>query len=119
MHSFVVGNDDREFNRNFIFNYLSARNVDYEIKPASVDEIIKAMLDSKLSICMRFHSVLFAHTLGVNFLALDYTDSGKIKGFLADNNSLNKRVTIQDLADENFDSWDSIIRELFNENSPS
>jgi hypothetical protein len=52
-------------------------------------------------------------------LALDYTDSGKIKGFLADNNSLNKRVTIQDLADENFDSWDSIIRELFNENSPS
>lgn len=119
MHSFVVGNDDREFNRNFISNYLSDLNVDYEAKPVSVDEIIDAMLGAKFSICMRFHSVLFAHTLRIKFLAIDYTSGGKIKGFLADNNSLHRRVAIQDLANGLFDSWNFIIKKALDENSPN
>jgi polysaccharide pyruvyl transferase WcaK-like protein len=53
------------------------------------------MKKSKLNICMRFHSVLFAHTLNTDFIAIDYTMGGKIHAFLKDNNVLEKERTVE------------------------
>lgn len=95
MHNFVVGNDDRDFSRYFIKKYLS--NVDFEVTYnkhlSTVDSIATAMKSSSLNICMRFHSVLFAHTLETNFLAIDYTLGGKILSYLRDNNALTNLIT--------------------------
>jgi polysaccharide pyruvyl transferase WcaK-like protein len=58
------------------------------------------MQQASYCLCMRFHSVLFAHTLGANFLAIDYTGGGKIKGFLSDHGALQRMVGLQELAQE-------------------
>jgi polysaccharide pyruvyl transferase WcaK-like protein len=46
---------------------------------------------------MRYHSVVFAETLKVNYMALDYTNGGKIRGFLKDNNKLDRIIAPEDL----------------------
>jgi polysaccharide pyruvyl transferase WcaK-like protein len=57
------------------------------------------MSESPFSICMRFHSVLFAQTLGVPYVAIDYTGGGKIKGFLEGCGKEEARIDRADLAD--------------------
>lgn len=101
MHTFCIGNDDRDFNRNFVRKYIQ-NNVDQyyiEEKPSNVVQIMGAMLKSEFSICMRFHSVVFAETLDINYKAIDYTCGGKIYGFLKDRNKLEKLISLEDLAD--------------------
>ena len=96
MHNFVVGNDDRDFSRYFIETYFKDdERVIMNKKLSTVDSIIEAMKKSKQNICMRFHSVLFAHTLKVEFLAIDYTMGGKIHAYLEDNNMLDKKRTVE------------------------
>jgi polysaccharide pyruvyl transferase WcaK-like protein len=51
---------------------------------------------------MRFHSVLFAETLGVPYLAIDYTEGGKIKAFLEDKGKLNRLISLTDIAKGNW-----------------
>ncbi len=84
MHTFVIGNDDRDFDRRFIKKYLKDDPVEIGYKVYSSQDILSVMSKSRFNICMRFHSVLFAETLGVPFVAIDYTEGGKIKGFLSD-----------------------------------
>ena len=59
--------------------------------------LLAAMARSPFSIRMRFHSVLFADTLGVPFLAVDYTGGGKIRGFLDDRGREAARLDRDDL----------------------
>ena len=99
MHHFCVGNDDRDFNRRFAQTHLSELNPVVEYIPLSVQEILASMQEATLSLGMRFHSVLFANTLGVPFLAIDYTRGGKIAGYLADHNHLDRMVDLKDVAD--------------------
>jgi MoaA/NifB/PqqE/SkfB family radical SAM enzyme/polysaccharide pyruvyl transferase WcaK-like protein len=99
MHHFCVGNDDRDFNRHFAEVYLSDLNPIVERAPLSAQEILASMQEATLSLCMRFHSVLFANTLGVPFLAIDYTQGGKIAGYLADHSRLDRMVCLKDVAD--------------------
>lgn len=100
MHTFVVGGDDRKFYRRFIKEHFSDIEHYMEKRPSSVDQIVRAMSESSYNLCMRFHSVLFAHTLETNFLAIDYTMGGKIKGFLTDNNGLDKLISPMTLIED-------------------
>lgn len=100
MHNFVVGKDDRDFSRYFIEKYFADEQeleVSFNRKLSTVDSIVEEMKRSKFNICMRFHSVLFAQTLGVQFLAIDYTKGGKIRNFLQDNGAISNMLTIDDV----------------------
>ncbi|WP_422105129.1 polysaccharide pyruvyl transferase family protein [Winogradskyella sp.] len=98
MHNFVMGNDDRDFSRYFIETYFSDdERVTMNKKLSTVDSIIEAMKKSEFNICMRFHSVLFAHTLNTDFLAIDYTMGGKIYAYLKDNNKLESLIAVESL----------------------
>jgi len=99
MHHFCVGNDDRDFNRRFAQMHLSDLNPIVEREPLSVQKILTSMQKATLSLCMRFHSVLFAHTLDVPFVAIDYTQGGKITGYLRDHSCLNRMISLKDVVD--------------------
>ncbi|MEO0683509.1 MAG: polysaccharide pyruvyl transferase family protein [Cyanobacteria bacterium J06649_11] len=105
MHTFSVGGDDRYFNRKLAKRLLSTAReknltqpVSFVRGPASPLEILKSMSSSRLNICMRFHSVLFAETLGVPYIAIDYTNGGKIKAFLESKAKTHKLITLKEVA---------------------
>jgi polysaccharide pyruvyl transferase WcaK-like protein/MoaA/NifB/PqqE/SkfB family radical SAM enzyme len=101
MHNFVIGNDDRDFSREFIQKYFKDdKRVYFNKKLSTIDNIAQSMKKSKLNICMRFHSVLFAHTLETDFIAIDYTLGGKIHAYLKDNDCLEKEIVIHNLIQE-------------------
>lgn len=97
MHNFVIGNDDRDFSRYFIKKYFSECNItiNYNKKLSTIESVVNCMKNSRFNVCMRFHSVVFAHTLNTNFIGLDYTNGGKIKSYLKDNNSIENLLTIE------------------------
>jgi len=101
MHNFVIGNDDRDFSRYFVDRYFENDSRVYIHKKLStVDSIVKTMKQSKLNICMRFHSILFAHTLNTDFIAIDYTLGGKIHAFLEDAKCLEKKISVDSLVEQ-------------------
>ena len=99
MHIFDVGGDDRDFSRKFVSEYFDESEFQVVIDNglSSVDSIIGDMCSSSFNICMRFHSVLFAHTLGTKFTAVDYTEGGKIDYYLSDNNMRDHMVSVSDI----------------------
>ena len=99
MHHFMIGNDDRDFNRKFGKEQLEDLSPVIEVRPLSVNEILSAMYEGKYSVCMRFHSVLFAHTLRVPYLAIDYTNGGKIANYLSDEGCPERMLSLQNLAE--------------------
>jgi MoaA/NifB/PqqE/SkfB family radical SAM enzyme/polysaccharide pyruvyl transferase WcaK-like protein len=116
MHSFYIGGDDRIFNRRIAHSidgqftdFLESHQVSFTREPISPLEILGTMCYAKFNICMRFHSVLFAETLGVPYLAIDYTQGGKIKAFLEDKGKLNKLISLREIAEE---KWISKLNQL-------
>lgn len=99
MHHFCIGNDDRDFNRRFAQTHLSDLDPIVERVPVSVYDLLESMRSAAFSLCMRFHSVLFADTLGAPYLAIDYTCGGKIEGYLQDHQGLGKMIALEDVAD--------------------
>lgn len=97
MHTFYIGDDDRDFYREFTGKYFQDVPFYLHKKNSNVDFIIKKMKSADMNLCMRFHSVLFASTLHTNFKAIDYTRGGKIEAFLKDNNQLDRLITMDDL----------------------
>ncbi len=106
MHTFFIGNDDRQFNRKLNNGYL--KNVDLMIdnKIYSVDGILENMSNSKLNICTRYHSVVFSETLNIPYLAIDYTNGGKVWSYLNDIGKLSNLITLDNLLSG---EWKSII----------
>lgn len=94
MHTFVVGFDDRDFYRRFLKEHFKGTDYYFHKYNTSVKSIIDVMSRSKMNLCMRFHSVLFSYALDTKFYAIDYTNGGKITGFLKDNNALNRMITL-------------------------
>lgn len=82
MHNFVIGNDDRDFNFRFTRKYFSDRDYFVDNKLTSIDTVVNHMQEASKVLCMRFHSVVFADTLGADYMAIDYTSGGKIKSFM-------------------------------------
>jgi len=99
MHHLSFGRDDRDYNRWFAQYHLKDLDPYVEKKPLTIDQILESMQEAMLCICMRFHSVLFADTLGSHYIALDYTNGGKIYGYLADQNKLEHMRTLNEIAD--------------------
>ncbi len=84
MHTFCVGQDDRDYFRKIQREFLQEDDFNFHKFNSSVDETIQVMKGAKINITMRFHSVLFAHTLNTSFYPIDYTNGGKIKAYLED-----------------------------------
>jgi len=109
MHTFHLGGDDRVLNRHLAKNILDLSNskqinqsVSFAREPVSPLEIIQSMYHAEFNICMRFHSVLFAETLGVPYIAIDYTGGGKIKAFLEERGKLDHIISLKDIASGNW-----------------
>ena len=83
MHYFPIGNDDRLFARR-VASKIGNERIAVPMMPMSPTELIKKMASSTFCVSMRFHSVVFAHTIAAPFIAIDYTAGGKIAGFLCD-----------------------------------
>jgi MoaA/NifB/PqqE/SkfB family radical SAM enzyme/polysaccharide pyruvyl transferase WcaK-like protein len=98
MHCFFEGCDDRRFNRRFAEQHLGGLDSLIERRPSSVDSIIQTMRGAAGCITMRFHSVLFAHTLDLNYLAIDYTLGGKVHGFLSDHLATGNMLSLEEIA---------------------
>jgi len=100
MHSFHVGGDDRVFNRKMFKSLKNKMNyqINYYKYPANPHDILNSMIRSKINICMRYHSVLFADVLGLPYMAIDYTNGGKIKSYLKDKNRLDTMISLKDIA---------------------
>ena len=113
MHCFHIGGDDRSFNRKIATKISNQNNfntlVKYTQLPVTPKEILEAMYSSRINICMRFHSVLFAETLGVPYLAIDYTNGGKIKSFLQDRNSLWKMISMNEIKER---QWQDKVKQI-------
>lgn len=117
MHTFQVGGDDRVLNRRLakdISSLLGETEPESRVRFArsvvSPAEIIQSMNRAQFNICMRFHSVLFAETLGVPYLAIDYTGGGKIKAFLTAKGKLNRLISLEEVA---AGKWCDRIASLF------
>ncbi len=98
MHNFWVGNDDREYARYFKAKYFSGTEEGFTMEVdnslSTVDNTIERMKSAEMVLCMRFHSMLFAHSLGVNYRVVDYTNGGKTKAFLKDHDCLSHLVDL-------------------------
>ena len=101
MHNFVVGADDRDFSRKLIGNYFPLQKyITYDKGLSTIDSVINAMRSSKINLCMRFHSVVFADTLNVKYYAIDYSNKGKIYHFLKDRGKLDNLISIENIIGE-------------------
>ncbi|MCG6872522.1 MAG: polysaccharide pyruvyl transferase family protein [Gammaproteobacteria bacterium] len=112
MHCFQIGGDDRRFNRALARRLRALCEVPVKVitKPVAPTRVVSVMRNAEMSICMRYHSVLFAETLGVPFVAIDYTCGGKIEGFLNDAGSGSRMISAAELSGEGWE--DSIDRLL-------
>lgn len=97
MHTFHVGDDDRDFYREFTEKYFQNEVFYLHKRNSNVDFIIEKMKGAAINMCMRFHSVLFASTLNTDFIAVDYTRGGKIEGFLADHKQVDRLLSMDEL----------------------
>mgnify|MGYP001119100390 CR=1 FL=1 len=109
MHHFVVGNDDRDFNRRFAGQHIGHLDPIVEECPFSVHDILQSMQQARMCLTMRFHSTLFAQTLNVPYIALDYTRGGKVLGFLEDCGATEKLLTVDEVADR---QWPFFVKAL-------
>jgi len=111
MHCFQIGGDDRRFNRALARRLAARCDVPLRVinHPVSAADIINGMQAAALVVAMRYHSVLFAHTLGVPFMAIDYTVGGKIEGFLADVGEASRVLSTGELSRE---GWESAVDRL-------
>jgi polysaccharide pyruvyl transferase WcaK-like protein len=103
MSTFIVGGDDRALNRRLAQIARSnlgvaADRIQVERMPIAPAEIALAMRNSMLCVCMRYHSVFFAETLGLNYIAIDYTGGGKIRAFLNDRGKTDRLISLSDFA---------------------
>ncbi|MBC99008.1 MAG: radical SAM protein [Halobacteriovoraceae bacterium] len=101
MHNLVMGNDDRDFSRRFIRTYMMNKTyeVSYDKGLSTIDSVCVAMKNAKFSLCMRFHSMVFADTLGVDYKVIDYTLGGKIRNFLSDTDKLDRMICFKEVSE--------------------
>ena len=110
MHNFVVGGDDRDYYRDFIDKYYIWEH-HFDKGLSNVSTTITAMKTSKCNFVMRYHSVLFAETLHTNYLALDYTNGGKVAGFLKDRDLINRMISIDQVISHKVDV-DTLLNQI-------
>lgn len=106
MHTFSIGEDDRIFIRKLIEKYLYDINYYYQDMHYKPQEILKIMKACRVNLCVRFHSIVFADTLGSDFVAIDYTDGGKNQSYINERGKNNQLIMFDQLMEGN---WKAII----------
>ena len=83
MHSFCVGNDDREILNKF--KYLVNSDVIVANDPMTLEQTMECFQNAEYCVGMRFHAVVLQTLLNGNNYILNYTDitNGKIPAFLS------------------------------------
>ena len=109
MHHFPIGMDDRLFARQLVKEIGNSR-ITFDWEPRTPKEIITAMAAADFCVCMRFHSCVFASEVGVPFMAIDYTDGGKIKAFFDDIRQENRVCRLADLPVLDQDQFEAKLR---------
>jgi polysaccharide pyruvyl transferase WcaK-like protein len=97
MHHFPVGGDDRQYARR-LARLVARADVRVDEVPRTPLETLHIMARSSLVVCMRFHSLVFAHQIGAPLVAIDYTDGGKVASYLDEQGLASRGVTIAGLA---------------------
>jgi len=97
MHNFVVGNDDRDFAFRFTHDHFVKGTYAIDNRLTSIEKVTEAMNAAALNVCMRFHSVAFADTLEVPYVAIDYTFGGKVFAFMNEHGQQDRMATIDSL----------------------
>jgi len=114
MSTFAEGLDDRVYNR-YLARCLTRRGhtpgdqIHVPDLPMAASDIVQQMQGASLNVCMRYHSVVFAHELNSGFLAVDYTGGGKIRSFLQDQGHEDRLLSI---AQFSAGAWSRFIPEL-------
>jgi len=99
MHYFPVGWDDRLLARRIARAIGAPDRVRAIETPMSPNEILHAMAEARFNLCMRFHSVVFAQEIGAAYAAIDYTDGGKVAGYIGDRGLTHKMIPLATLAE--------------------
>jgi polysaccharide pyruvyl transferase WcaK-like protein/sulfatase maturation enzyme AslB (radical SAM superfamily) len=97
MHHFPIGGDDRVHARRLRARVARPNCVIDEV-PRTPRETLERMAAASFVVCMRFHSLVFVHAIGTPFLAIDYTNGGKIAGFAADHGVASRVFRLDALA---------------------
>lgn len=80
MHHFPIGGDDRIYARR-IAAQVGREHCHVDMVPRTPIETVRLMASAAWVVCMRFHSLVFAHAVGAPVLAIDYTNGGKVSHF--------------------------------------
>lgn len=113
MHSFFVGGDDRAFALRLSQGPLKQLDPIVWRALPTVDSTIAAIKASTLCLCMRFHSMVFADTINQPWLAIDYTNGGKIAGYVRDHDRQSRVIRLLDLIDSPDDALARLGRANF------
>ncbi len=85
MNKLAIGDDDRLFYAKLLnLDRQNNEGINMDIRHGSVNEYIKHFYNSKVAVCMRYHSVCLALATKTPFIAIDYTNGGKTKNLLND-----------------------------------
>lgn len=76
MHSFWLGNDDREYNAAVAERAAARAKLRPHPETLTLDELLSALACARRGIPMRFHGHLFLMALHVPFVSVDYTGAG-------------------------------------------
>ena len=117
MNTFVIGQDDRQYYEEIAKVLPESDRIEFLRQDYTLHEAIGAFMRVDAAVAMRFHSVVFAHTLGIPTLAVDYDMlGGKIRGFMEGLSLMDRHVPI---AEATAERMLPVIRELLDDNSRS
>ena len=101
MNTFVIGQDDREYYEEIKKVLPQSERIEFLRKDFTLHEAIGEFMKVDAAVAMRFHSVVFANTLGVPTLAVDYDMlGGKIRGFMEGISLMDRHVPIAEATAE-------------------
>ena len=82
MHTFWLGNDDREYLAKFVEGFSSDKFTTCS-DALSLERLLREISSAKMGLPMRYHGHVFMLALGIPFVSVDYTgESGKIGNLL-------------------------------------
>ena len=76
MHTFWLGNDDRDYNRKIISGLPRDVGVKTCNKPQLLDALLESIAHARLGVPMRYHGHIFMLALNVPFVSINYTGKG-------------------------------------------
>jgi polysaccharide pyruvyl transferase WcaK-like protein len=117
MHTFFIGMDDRQYYASIMPDLDHPENVRFHNRIYAPQDVLRIMKNSDVVVGMRFHSVVFATSLGVPTLACDYGygsgQQGKVGNYVSGmglgDYLVDARTTT---ADEMLERFDAICADL-------